>query len=49
MENEIGYLSEAEIIRQAEQERGKAIAEFFTRLFNRDKHDIAPTHAVAAE
>ena len=49
MINEIGYLSEVEIIRLAEQERSKVIAEFLTRLFSRDKHDVVPTHAVAAE
>lgn len=49
MKHEIGYVSEMDIIRQAEQERSKVIAEFFTRLFSRDKHDVAPSHAVAAE
>lgn len=49
MKHEIGYVSEMDIIRQAEQERSKAIAEFFTRLFSRDKHDVAPSHVVAAE
>ena len=49
MKNEFSYLNEAEIIRQAERERSRAIAEFFTGLFSRDKHAAAPTHAVAAE
>jgi hypothetical protein len=49
MKNEFSYQSEAEIIRQAEQQRSKAIAEFFSGLFSRDKHAVAPTHAVAAE
>ena len=49
MKNEFSYLNEAEIIRRAEQQRSKAIAEFFTGLFSRDKRTVAPTHAVAAE
>ncbi len=49
MKNELNFQSDAEIIRLAEQQRSKAIAEFFTRLFSRDKHNAAPTHAVAAE
>jgi|TARA_B100000315_G_C14223614_1_gene427597 hypothetical protein len=49
VEKKIGYLSEAKIIRHAGQERSKAVAEFFNRLFSRDKHDVALTHAVATE
>lgn len=49
MKNEISYLSDSEIIKLAEQERSKVIAEFFARVFSRDTRDVAPTHAVAAE
>lgn len=35
MDNNMGYLSESEIIRQAELERSKQIADFFGRLFSR--------------
>ncbi len=46
MVKKIGYLSEVKIIRHAGQERSKAVAKFFNRLFSRDKHDVALTHAV---
>ena len=49
MKNETSYLSEAEIIRQAEQERSKAIAEFFTRLFSRHESANLPLNPIPAE
>ncbi len=49
MKNESSYLYDAEIIRQAEQQRSKVIVEFFTGLFSRDKHAVTPAHPAAAE
>lgn len=49
MEKEAVYLSEAEIIRQAERERARVVAEFFSRLFSRKERDVMPAHPVAAE
>ena len=49
MDNDFSYLDEAAIIRRAEQERSKVIAEFLSGMFSRDKRAVAPTHAVAAE
>ena len=37
MDYETSYLNDAEIIRLAEQERSKAVGEFFSRLFSRHK------------
>jgi len=49
MEKATEYLSEADIIRQAERERARVVAEFFSRLFSRKEHDVLPGHPVAAE
>lgn len=49
MENKIGYLSEVEIIRQAEQERSKAVTEFFTQLFSRHETANLPINPIPAE
>lgn len=49
MKNETSYLSEMEIIRQAEQERSKAIGEFFTRLFSRHESANLPINPIPAE
>jgi len=49
MKKEIGYLSEAEIIKQAEQERSKAIGDFFTRLFSRHESANLPLNPIPAE
>ncbi len=49
MNNETSYLSEAEIIRQAEQERSKAIGEFFTQLFSRHNSANLPVNPIPAE
>ena len=49
MKNETSYQSEAEMIRQAEQERSKAIAEFFTRLFSRHESANLPLNPIPQE
>ena len=49
MKNETSYQSEAEMIRQAEQERSKAIAEFFTRQFSRHESANLPLNPIPAE
>ena len=49
MKNEFSYLDEAAIIRQAEQERSKAVGDFFTRLFNRHKSANLPLNPIPAE
>lgn len=49
MDNKLSYLSESEIIRQAEQERSKAIADFFTRLFSRHESANLPINPIPAE
>lgn len=49
MKHEIGYLSEAEIIKQAEQERSKAIADFFTQLFSRHESANLPINPIPAK
>ena len=49
MKNEISYLNEAEIIRQAERERSKFIADFFSRLFSRHESANLPINPVPAE
>ncbi len=49
MKNETSYQSEAEMIRQAEQERSKAIAEFFIRLFSRHESANLPLNPIPAE
>ena len=49
MNNEYSLLNEAEIIRQAEQERSKAIAEFFARLFDRHESENLPLNPIPAE
>ncbi len=49
MENEFNNLDEAAIVRQAEQERSKAVADFFTRLFSRHESENLPLNPIAAE
>jgi len=49
MKNELSHLDEAAIIRQAEQERSKAIGEFFTQLFSRHKSANLPLNPIPAE
>lgn len=49
MKNEFSYLDDAAIIRQAEQERSKAIADFFTRLFSRHESANLPINPIPAE
>lgn len=49
MTNENNYLSELEIIRQAEQERSQAIGDFFSRLFSRHESESLPLNPVPAE
>ena len=49
MKNEISYLNEAEIIRQAEQERSKFIGDFFSRLFSRHESANLPINPIPAE
>ncbi len=49
MKNEFDILDEAEIIRRAEQERSKAIGEFFTRLFSRHESANVPLNPIPAE
>jgi hypothetical protein len=49
MKNEFKVLSESEIIRRAEQERSKAVGEFFARLFNRRKNTNLSINPVPAD
>ena len=49
MKSEISYLNEAEIIRQAEQERSKVVGDFFGRLFSRHESANLPINPVPAE
>lgn len=49
MSDDIKYLSEAEIIRRAEQERSKVVGEFFTRLFERHKAANVPVSPIPAK
>lgn len=49
MDNKLGYLSESEIIKQAEQERSKAVGEFFSELFSRHKDANLPLNPIPAE
>ena len=49
MKNQSPYLTEAEIIQQAEQERSKVIGDFFTRLFNRHESENLPLNPIPAE
>jgi hypothetical protein len=49
MDNKTSYLSEAEIIRQAERERSEVVGEFFVRLFNRHQSTNLPINPIPAE
>lgn len=49
MNDEFKYLSEMEIIRQAERERSKVIGDFFTRLFSRHESANLPINPIPAE
>ena len=49
MKNELDYLDDAAIIRRAEQERSKAIGEFFTKLFQRHESENLPLNPIPAE
>lgn len=49
MTNESNYQGESEIIRQAEQERSKAIGEFFSQLFSRHESANLPINPIPAE
>ena len=49
MRKDLSYLSESEIIRQAEQERSKHVSDFFQRLFNRHESANLPINPIPAE
>jgi hypothetical protein len=49
MDHKLSYLSESEIIRQAEQERSKAIGDFFSQLFSRHESSNLPLNPIPAE
>lgn len=49
MNNETSYLTEAELIQQAERERSRVIGEFFAELFNRHKSANVPLNPIPAE
>ena len=49
MNKKYEYLDEASILRRAEQERSKAVGEFFSRLFSRHKAANVPLNPIPAE
>lgn len=49
MTNESKYQSELDIIRSAEQERSKAIGDFFSQLFSRHESANLPINPIPAE
>jgi hypothetical protein len=49
MNNKFDQLSELEIIRLAEQERSKAVGEFFTQLFSRHESANLPINPIPAK
>ncbi|NKB50297.1 MAG: hypothetical protein GKS02_13145 [Alphaproteobacteria bacterium] len=49
MSNQTNYQSELDVIRQAEQERSKAIGDFFTQLFSRHESANLPINPIPAE
>jgi hypothetical protein len=49
MNNKFDQLSELEIIRLAEQERSKAVGEFFAQLFSRHESANLPINPIPAK